>query len=148
MYADGVSGISPRRQIANVYNLFGFAGAQNPNTVTANTTDATTPAMNIAGIDGAMIIELVKTGAGTCDIVIQGTLDQVPNASDTSQWLAMRFGVLGVAGTIAPVILTSLAGGGSTTWVSVYDAMPTMRVKVQNVAGAVGLTARVYLLPT
>lgn len=143
-YPDGNEMGEPR-QHAVTLSLFGLPGAPNPNAVTANTTDATTPAQRVAGVNGAVTAEINNAGAGTCTVSVQGTLDDYSAANDSSRWTAVQFKVNGTANP--PSVVTQNLGATSFISISILDAYPTIRIVITNQAGVISVSARIYLCP-
>jgi hypothetical protein len=113
--------------------------------LTANTSDASTPALDVAGMNGAITLEVHKTNTGTCTVSVQGTFDEYGAATDDSSWTTVQFKVLGTA---SPSPATTAAVGATdptTVVIAILDAYPTIRLNLSSVSGTLAVTARAYL---
>lgn len=125
------------RQMAAVATL--YAG------VTAN---GKGPAVDVRGINGAITVEILKTGTGTFNVDIEGTLDAAGETSSSTLWQPVAFNVLGQAGALTPAITKAIGATDPLVQsLQVLDSYPTLRVNISGTAGAYSAQARVYLEP-
>jgi hypothetical protein len=106
-------------------------------------------AVDVSGINGALTLEVYKTGTGTCNIHVQHTMDPWNIANDNSPWEDMRIAALGSAGALTVVVgAQSIAATNPLTQgFAILDAYPTLRVNVESVSGTVLVQARLYMAP-
>lgn len=106
------------------------------------------PIINTQGFNGAITLEIVKSGTGTCDVEFEHTMDPAAEAGQNSPWEDDRYNALGVAGVLTPAAgVISLASGSVVQGIALLDYYPTRRVSVENVSGTVSVQVRIALVP-
>jgi hypothetical protein len=101
-----------------------------------------------AGFNGAITIELDKTGAFDPDFEVFGTLDSADEVNSNTVWCPVRYVVLGTGGALTPVDgTTAFAGDPDNVFIAVLDSFATLKVTITAGPGVFSLTGRALLTP-
>jgi hypothetical protein len=105
---------------------------------TANGNGAAAPT---DGFNGAQMIDLQKTGSGTCTATIEGSYDGIT-------WYAVGYQqVDGVASLSRAATGISVGAGAVAHVYQILDIYAMIRLRISSVAGAVSLSANLYAVP-
>ena len=105
--------------------------------------------IDISGMNGAITLEIIKSGAGTCNIEVEHTVNRWDTAEAQNQWGDARMMPGETPGFPTPVAGPQAVAGGAVyqSWM-LLETFPTIRVSVETVVGAVDVQARLYMVPT
>jgi hypothetical protein len=106
---------------------------QNAATADGNGTAAVTD-----GYNGCQMIEVQKTGAGSCTLTVEGSFDG-------ASWYAVGYYPVDGQATLTRAVSGIALGAGSVTHVfQVLDLYPQIRARISGTSGAVSVTAKLY----
>ncbi len=107
----------------------------------AATADGTGTPAPTDGFNGAQMLEIQKSGSGTCTATIEGSYDG-------STWYAAGYQqVDGVASPARAASGLAIGAGNVAHVYQVLDRYPQVRLRLSGTAGAISLSANLYAIP-
>lgn len=93
------------------------------------------------GYNGAQMVELQKTGAGTVNLIIEGSYDG-------TVWYNVGFQqVDGVAGVSRSASTIAVGAGAINHVYQVLDIYPLLRTRLQGAVAPISVQTRIYAVP-
>jgi hypothetical protein len=108
---------------------------QQGQTAAANGTQISTD-----GFNGALQMEVVESGGGTCTLTIEGSFDGL-------NWYAVGYQQIDATASLARAVTGISVTANSKHVYQLLDPYPQTRARTSSPAGGVNVTARVYMVP-